>query len=346
MADPTGINVAGVTGWFAAHVPDAVAPLTFDLVAGGRSNLTFSVTDVNGSKWVLRRPPTSHVLASAHDMGREHRLIAALGPTDVPVPVAIGLCTDEAVNGAPFYVMEFVEGTIVRDAVSAEKLFTVDQRRHMGEDIIDTLVAIHAVDLKDVGLDDLARHEGYIERQLKRWHTQFTASAAQNERTVPVIDEMHDFLAARIPEQGPAAIVHGDYRLDNCMIGADGSVAAVLDWELCTLGDPLADMGLLMVYWNERNDNASALPTAGATALEGFPTRAELKQRYADKTGRDVAELDFYVSFGYWKLACILEGVYARYAHGAMGNDGASFDGFGQQVKFLGEQAKAAAKGL
>jgi aminoglycoside phosphotransferase (APT) family kinase protein len=344
MTDPTGINVAGVTGWFAEHVPDAVAPLTFDLVAGGRSNLTFSVTDANGRKWVLRRPPTSHVLASAHDMGREHRLIAALGPTDVPVPVAVGLCTDESVNGADFYVMEFVEGTIVRDPTTAEKLFTEEQRRHMGEDIIDTLVAIHAVDLKDVGLDDLARHEGYIERQLKRWHTQFTASAAQNERTVPVIDEMHDFLAARIPEQGPAAIVHGDYRLDNCMIAADGSVAAVLDWELCTLGDPLADMGLLMVYWNEADESRTGLPTA--TGLPGMPTRAELKQRYAEATGRDVAELDFYVSFGYWKLACILEGVFARYAHGAMGNDGAAFDGFGQQVVFLGEQAKAAAKGL
>ncbi|HUR77342.1 MAG TPA: phosphotransferase family protein [Acidimicrobiales bacterium] len=345
MEDPTGVNVAGVTDWFAAHVPEAVAPFDFDLVAGGRSNLTFSVTDANARKWVLRRPPTSHVLASAHDMAREHRLIAALGPTKVPVPVAIGLCADESVNDAPFYVMEFVEGTIVRDAATAEKLFTREQRRHMGEDIIDTLVAIHAVNLEEVGLDDLARHEGYIERQLKRWHTQFQASAAQNERSVPVIDEMHDFLQARIPEQGPAAIVHGDYRLDNCMIGADGSVAAVLDWELCTLGDPLADVGLLMVYWNEASDTSAALPTS-ATQVDGFPNRAELKARYAAATGRDVAELDFFVSFGYWKLACILEGVFARYAHGAMGNDGAAFDGFGQQVVFLGEQARAAAAGL
>ncbi|MEY2424698.1 MAG: hypothetical protein QOI61_270 [Actinomycetota bacterium] len=345
MSDPTGINVDGVTKWFAEHVPEATAPFDFDLVAGGRSNLTFGVTDANGRKWVLRRPPMSHVLASAHDMGREHRLIAALGPTPVPVPKAVGLCTDDEVNGAPFYVMEFVEGTIVRDPATAEKLFTREQRRHTGEDIVDTLAAIHAVDLTEVGLDDLARHEGYIERQLKRWHTQFQASAAQNTREVPVIDEMHDFLASRIPEQGRAAIVHGDYRLDNCMIGADGSVAAVLDWELCTLGDPLADMGLLMVYWNEAGDSSSALPTS-PTAVDGYPTRAELKARYAEQTGRDVAELDFYVSFGYWKLACILEGVFARYAHGAMGNDGAAFEGFGQQVVNLGELARAAAKDL
>jgi aminoglycoside phosphotransferase (APT) family kinase protein len=303
------------------------------------------VTDANGAKWVLRRPPTSHVLASAHDMGREYRLIHSLQDTNVPVPTSVGLCTDEAVNGAPFYVMEFVEGTIVRDAPTAEKKFSVEQRRHIGESIVDTLAAIHAVDIKQVGLDDLARHDGYIERQLKRWHSQFTASAAQNERTVPVIDEMHDFLASRIPEQGPAAIVHGDYRLDNCMIADDGSVAAVLDWELCTLGDPLADMGLLMVYWNDKGDTTSALMTA-PTAIDGFPSRAELKQRYADKTGRDVAELDFYVSFGYWKLACILEGVFARYSHGAMGNDGAAFEGFGQQVINLGELSKQSAENL
>ncbi len=345
MADPVGIDVAGVTGWFGEHVPSAVAPLHFDLVAGGRSNLTFVVTDANGKKWVLRRPPTSHVLASAHDMGREYRLIHALQDTDVPVPVSTGICTDESVNGADFYVMEFVEGVIVRDAPTAEKYFTVEQRRRAGESIVDTLAAIHAVDLKQVGLDDLARHDGYIERQLKRWHSQFTASAAQNERTVPVIDEMHDFLSARIPEQGPAAIVHGDYRLDNCMIGYDGNVAAVLDWELCTLGDPLADMGLLMVYWNDKDDTESALMTA-PTAVDGFPSRAELKQRYAERTGRDVAELDFYVAFGYWKLACILEGVFARYSHGAMGNDGAAFEGFGQQVINLGNLAKKSAENL
>ncbi len=345
MADPVGIDVAGVTGWFGAHVPNAVGPLNFDLVAGGRSNLTFSVTDASGAKWVLRRPPTSHVLASAHDMGREYRLIHALQDTDVPVPGSVGLCTDDAVNGAPFYVMEFVDGTIVRDADIAEKVFTREQRQHAGDSIVDTLAALHAVDIKAVGLDDLARHEGYVERQLKRWHSQFTASAAQNERTVPVIDEMHDFLKARIPEQGPAAIVHGDYRLDNCMIADDGSVAAVLDWELCTLGDPLADMGLLMVYWNEATDASFAL-SAAPTAVDGFPSRAQMKKRYADTTGRDVSELDFFVAFGYWKLACILEGVFARYAHGAMGNDGAAFDGFGKQVLSLGELSKQAAENL
>ena len=347
MPDPTGIDVAGVTAWFAEHVPSAVAPLQFDLVAGGRSNLTYSVTDANGAKWVLRRPPVSHVLATAHDMTREHRLIAALGPTPVPVPDAVGLCTDESVNGAPFYVMNFVEGTVVRDAETAEKVFTVEQRTRIGESIVDTLAAIHAVDLEAVGLSDLARHDGYIARQLKRWYSQFQASTAETGRSVPAVDEMHDFLNARIPEQGPATIVHGDYRLDNCMIGADGNVAAVLDWEICTLGDPLADMGLLMVYWTEAGDMGGGALGISATAQEGFPTRKELRARYAEKSGRDAESIDFYVAFGYWKLACILEGVYTRYAAGAGGGDqSGAFEGFGIQVGNLAEQARAAAASL
>ena len=346
MTDPTGIDVAGVTAWFGEHVPAAVPPLQFDLVAGGRSNLTFSVTDANGAKWVLRRPPVSHVLATAHDMGREHRLIAALGPTPVPVPKAIGLCTDEAVNGAPFYVMDFVEGTVVRDAPTAEKKFTPAQRRRIGESIVETLAEIHSVDLEQVGLADLARHEGYIERQLKRWYSQFQASTAETGRTVAAVDEMHDFLSARIPEQGPATIVHGDYRLDNCMIGDDGNVAAVLDWEICTLGDPMADMGLLMVYWTEAGDMGGGALGISPTAADGFPTRAELRALYAERSGRNVDELDFYVAFGYWKLACILEGVYTRYAAGAGGGDKGGFEGFAQQVGNLAEQARAAAGSL
>ena len=345
MADQVGIDVSGVTGWFAQHVPSAVAPLAFDLVAGGRSNLTFAVTDSEGRKWALRRPPTSHVLPTAHDMSREHKIIAALGPTPVPVPDAIGLCTDAEVNGAPFYVMGFVEGTVIRDAPTAEKTLDVAVRRRCGESIVDTLAAIHAVDVDGVGLGDLARKEGYIERQLKRWYGQFQQSTAETGRTVSVVDEMHDFLHARVPEQGPATIVHGDYRLDNCMIAADGTVAAVLDWEICTLGDPLADVGLLMVYWADKDDSYSALGAA-PTTLEGFPNRAELRARYAERSGRDVSELDFYIAFGYWKLACILEGVYTRYAAGAGGGDPAGFEGFAQQVGLLAEASRTAAATL
>jgi aminoglycoside phosphotransferase (APT) family kinase protein len=337
---PKGVDVARVTEWFRAHAADVEPPLHFDLVAGGRSNLTYRVTDAADHAWVLRRPPLGQVLATAHDMGREHRIIAALAPTDVPVAPVVGLCTDESVNGVPFYVMDFVEGLVARDAKAASAL-TVEARARAGEQIADVLARIHAVDPDAVGLGDLGRKEGYVERQLKRWHGQWEKSKT---RELPVVDEVHAALAARVPEQGPAAIVHGDYRLDNCLLAPDGSIAAVLDWELCTLGDPLADVGLLLVYWTDRDDARPAL-LESATTLEGFPTRAEMARRYAEASGRDVGDVDYFVALGYWKLACILEGVYARYKGGVMG-ESSGFEGFAAQVEILAEAARSAVEGL
>ena len=330
-----GIDVPAVTAWFTEHT-DAVPPLAFDLIAGGRSNLTFRVTDTAGGAWVLRRPPLGHVLATAHDMGREHRIISALAPTDVPVAPVVGLCTDETVNGAPFYVMDFVDGLVIRDAAVAKDV-PIDVRRAAGMSIAATLAKIHAVDPDAVGLGELGRKEGYIARQLKRWNGQFEQART---REVPEVTRAYERLLEGIPEQGPAAIVHGDYRLDNCMIDASGEVIAVLDWEICTLGDPLADLGLLMVYWTEAGDPLAALPSA--TTLPGFPTRAELVAAYQQAGGRPVGDLDYYVAFGYWKLACILEGVYTRYKAGAMGDDGADADAFGDTVRLLGEASLAA----
>ncbi len=339
-AAPKGIDVARVTGWFEANAPEVAPPLRFDLIAGGRSNLTYRVTDSAGRAWVLRRPPLGQVLATAHDMGREHRIISALAPTDVPVAPVVGLCTDEAVNGAPFYVMDFVEGVVARNAEAARTL-DVAARARAGEQIPEVLARIHAVDPDAVGLGDLGRKEGYIERQLRRWHGQWEKSKT---RELPVVDEVHAALAARVPEQGPAAIVHGDYRLDNCLLRPDGTIAAVLDWELCTLGDPLADVGLLLVYWTDRGDPSPALMEA-ATTLEGFPSRAELVERYAERSGRDLSAVDYYVAFGYWKLACILEGVYARYKGGVMG-ESSGFEGFAAQVEMLARAAQATIENL
>jgi aminoglycoside phosphotransferase (APT) family kinase protein len=337
-----GIDIPRVTQWLQDAVPSFAPPLAFELIAGGRSNLTYRVTDTNGAAVVLRRPPLGHVLATAHDMSREYRIISALGDTDVPVAPAIGLCTDEAVNGAPFYVMAFVEGTVVRDRTVAETL-TPEQRHAAGMSLVDVLVRIHATDPDAVGLGDLGRREGYIERQLKRWHSQWEQSAYAD---ITTIDEVHKRLAADIPEQGPAAIVHGDYRLDNCMLADDGSIAAVLDWEICTLGDPLADLGLLLVYWTDPGDDFTALPDA-ATALDGFPRKADLMARYAEQSGRDVSQVAYFVAFGYWKLACILAGVATRYAAGAMGGtDGegtAAAELFAVQVRLLADSAAAAA---
>jgi aminoglycoside phosphotransferase (APT) family kinase protein len=264
-------------------------------------------------------------------MGREHRIISALADTDVPVAPAIGLCTDEAVNGAPFYVMDFVDGIVVRDAGVGQQLSDA-QRAAAGRSLAETLAKIHAVDPDAVGLGDLGRKEGYIARQLKRWNGQFEDGRT---REVAEVSEAYQRLLTGIPEQGGAAIVHGDYRLDNCMFDDDGQVIAVLDWEICTLGDPLADLGLLMVYWTEADDPIAAL-AGGATTLPGFPTRAELVAAYEAAGGRPVGNLDYYVAFGYWKLACILEGVYTRYKAGAMGNDGADAEVFGDTVRLLG----------
>jgi aminoglycoside phosphotransferase (APT) family kinase protein len=337
---PRGVDVPRVTEWFQVHAPELEPPLGFELIAGGRSNLTYRVTDAADHAWVLRRPPLGQVLATAHDMGREHRIISALAPTDVPVAPVVGLCTDESVNGAPFYVMGFVDGLIARNAEASRRL-SPEARANAGRQLAEVLARIHAVDLEAVGLVDLGRHEGYIERQLKRWYSQWESSKT---RDLPVVDEVHDALAARVPEQGPATIVHGDYRLDNCILGPDGTIRAVLDWELCTLGDPLADVGLLLVYWNEQGDARSALMEA-STSLDGFPTRAELIGMYAAASGRDVTSVEYYRAFGYWKLACILEGVYARYKGGVMG-DAAGFEGFAVQVEVLARQAQAAIEGL
>jgi aminoglycoside phosphotransferase (APT) family kinase protein len=336
-----GIDDARVVPWLEANIKDFEGPAEFSLIAGGHSNLTYSVQDATGTKYVLRRPPLGHVLESAHDMGREHKIIAALGQTAVPVPPALGFCDDPEVNGAPFYVMGFVEGNIVRTADVAREKLTVEQRRTAGESLVDVMAAMHAVDVDAVGLGDLGRKEGYIERQLKRWYKQVKGSQELTGRDLPDVDHVHEILAATIPEQGPAAIVHGDYRLDNCMVGLDGRIAAVLDWELCTLGDPMADVGLLMVYWNDPADDETLLNTS-ATMVEGFPRKAELLERYASKSGRDLSNVDYYVAFGFWKLACIVEGVYARYQAGVMGTtDPAAFEGFRTNVERLAAAARA-----
>jgi aminoglycoside phosphotransferase (APT) family kinase protein len=337
MTAPQGIDVDAVTGWLAGNVAGARPPFTFALIAGGHSNLTFRVTGADGSLFVLRRPPLGHVLASAHDMGREFRVISGLQDSPVPVPPSLGYCDDPAVNGVPFYVMGFVEGYVIRDRSLAESALTPTARAHASRSLIDTLAAIHAVDVDAAGLTDLGRHEGYIARQLKRWYGQFEQ---QKTRDLPLVKEVHDALAARIPEQGPATIVHGDYRLDNSIVSDDGEVVAVLDWEICTLGDPLADIGLLHVYWTGPDDQPSAWG-GQATTAEGFWNRDQLGPRYAEVSGRDLAELDFYVAFGYWKLACIVEGVYARYLGGALGQrDPAEFAPFAAQVE--GAIARAA----
>ena len=310
-----GIDVAKVSEWLADNVADARAPFSFQLIAGGRSNLTFLVTDDKGIRYVLRRQPLGHVLATAHDMAREHRIISAVGQTNVPVPATLGLCTDETVNGAPFYVMNFVDGIVLDNAEKAE-LLDKSLRRSASFNLIDVLCELHDVDIDAVGLGNLAKREGYIERQIKRWSTQWENSKT---RELPEIDEVVRLLSTKVPRQQDVSIAHGDFRFGNVLTDVTtGRIAAVLDWELCTLGDPLADLGYIGVYWSD--GPASALRANDPTPAGGFTTYGELVERYATKTGRDVSGVDYYVAFSCWRLAVISEGVYARYLHGAMGN--------------------------
>ena len=338
---PDGIHRTGVEGWFETNVPDVELPLSFERISGGRSNMTFGVRDSAGHAWALRRPPLGKRLGSAHDMGREHRVIAALQDTPVPVPPVIGLCEDEAVNDAPFYVMGFVDGPVLRSAEEAS-IFEEGDRRAIGDRVVDTLVAIHEVDPDEVGLGELGRKEAYVERQLKRWQGQWEKSKT---RELAVVDDVHDRLSSRIPEQGPATIVHGDYRLDNMILSPSGEVAAVVDWELCTLGDPLADVGMLLVYWSQAGDDFMPL-FAPATIAPGFPKRDDVRERYAERSGRDLSQIDFFIALGFWKLAIILEGVYARYASGQYGKTDEGFEAFAKVVERLAEAADEAASRL
>ncbi len=321
MTAPQGIDSGPVTDWILRHRPGLVTPLTFEMITGGASNLTFRVTDVEGTRLVLRRPPTGHVLASAHDMAREHRIMAALQPTAVPVPPVVGLCQDETVNGADFYVMEFVEGMIVFDRAAGEAI-DPDLRPTMANSLTDTLAALHAVDPDEVGLGDLGRKEDYCARQLRRWKRQIDEGS---DREMPLFHDLHDRFVAAIPPQQGAGIVHGDYRMDNCMMGHDGSVAAVLDWELCTLGDVLADVAGMAMWWGDDPSARGRLADV-PTRADGFGTRVDMLERYALHSERDVSDLPWYVAFQHWRLAAITEGVRVRFAAGAMGDQEGTAD--------------------
>ena len=333
-APPDGVDLARLQPFFAQHVAGTTsAPLTATLIAGGRSNLTYSVTD-GTSVWVLRRPPLGHVLPTAHDMAREYRVMSALASTTVPVPATLALCEDSAVNDAPFYVMELVDGIIYRDGAALASLDAVDARR-ASEALVDVLGAIHAVDYRAVGLGEFGHPDGFLERQVRRWGEQWERSKT---RELPAVDELARRLRNALPESGPPTIVHGDYRLDNTMMATDdpGRIVAVLDWEMSTLGDPLTDVGLFLLYWGQAD--AQVIATGAAIESQaGFLTRDEIVARYAQVSGRAVDQLDWYEILASYKLAIIVEGINARYQMGKTLGEG--FESMGAMVSGLIDNA-------
>jgi aminoglycoside phosphotransferase (APT) family kinase protein len=357
-SSPPGIpSPARLAGWLNDHVPGGPVELTdVQLIAGGRSNLTYRLT-VSASdgdrpsdgtrrsdgtrQLVLRRPPLGHVLPTAHDMSREYRVLSALAGTKVPVAPLVAACTDNEVIGAPFYVMEYVPGVVLRTRNDTKDL-TEEQAADLSRCLAEMLAAIHGVDVNQVGLGDLGRGAGYLRRQLDRWQRQWELSAT---REMPGYEQLVQRLTAALPAetQGQTTLVHGDYRLDNVLVTLDPEprITAVVDWEMATLGDPLADLGLTLVYWTEAGeqgwlgpagDTSETTATRGvatdATAGPGFWSRAEFAAEYARLTGRDVSRIGYYVAFGYFKLAVVLEGINARYQQGKTVGEGFEQEGF------------------
>ncbi len=340
MTPPEGVDLERLQPWFATNVEGAAdAPLHAELIAGGRSNLTYVISqDGTDRTWVLRRPPLGHVVATAHDMGREFRVLRGLAGTDVPVPEVCALGDDPEVSDAPFYVMEHVHGQVLRD-VAAMAALTPDDARRCSLELIDVLARLHAVDYEAAGLGEFGRPDGFLARNVARWGKQWEANKT---REVPQIDELARRLDAALPESGPPAIVHGDYRLDNTMLAADdpGRIVAVLDWEMSTLGDPLTDLGLLLVYWGG-TETAAVRSTQAVATVPGFLSNDDLIARYAATSGRDLEHLDFYVVFAMYKLAVILEGINARFLMGKTLGEG--FGEIGEGVTIILDAALARA---
>jgi len=338
-ANPPGLDLDTLRPWLAERLSDRVDPgagLGAELIAGGRSNLTYLLS-WGGTRMVVRRPPLGHVLPTAHDMGREHRVLAALADTEVPVPRPLALCDDESVIGAPFYVMEYVPGRVLRTADDAADI-TPERAGELCERLVRTLAAIHTVDVDAVGLAGFGRPEGYLERQLRRWQQQWDRSKT---RELPEYDTLVARLSRHLPATGGTGLVHGDYRLDNALVRLDPEpqVAAVVDWEMSTLGDPLADLGLTLTYWADSGDNERAAIPVGATvtAAPGFWSGQEFAARYAELTGTDTADIAYYLAFGHFKLAVVLEGIHARYLQNATVGEG--FETIGASVPLLVDRA-------
>jgi aminoglycoside phosphotransferase (APT) family kinase protein len=329
-----------LSGWLTGAGVRFTGPLEVRLIAGGRSNLTYLLTDGDGQRLVLRRPPGGELLDSAHDMHREWRFISALRPTDVPVPDPLVYCDDTAVIGAPFYVMGFVDGVVVETTETAEKI-PFDARRPLGLELVDTMGRLHRVEPAEVGLADIAKGADYLARQLRRWQKQWELSVGPAGVDEPLMAGLHADLVRLAPPQHRTGIVHGDFRLGNVISGTDGTVRAVLDWELATLGDPLADLGWLLASWRLPEDEGPApAGPASPTEVGGFPTREELIERYGSVTGVEPAQVDYYVAFAQWRMACILSGVSARYQTGAMGDDGTDARIFNARISDLVRQSR------
>jgi len=334
-----GLDPDRVANWMSRYAPAVVwtGPATVDLIAGGRSNLTYRLTTSDGS-FIVRRPPLGHVLATAHDMGREYRVMSALRGTDVPVPRTLAMCLDADVIGAPFYLMEYVEGTPYRHAAELEALGP-ERTRTLSTRLVDTLATLHEVAPESVGLGDFGRPEGYLDRQLATWKRQLDASKS---RALPAAEELHARLSRAVPAGSRPSIVHGDYRLDNVLTDADDRLVAIIDWEMATLGDPLTDLALLVMY-QRLGDLLEGDNVADAASAPGFLRENDILQRYSTRSNHDLSNFGFYLGLAAFKLAAIAEGIHYRHLQGQ--TVGAGFDKIGDVVQPLVDAGLNALRG-
>lgn len=330
-----GLDLERLGAWLAANVAGAGRDLSARLIAGGKSNLTYEVTDGTAS-WIVRRPPLGHVLATAHDMAREYRVMSALQGTDVPVPTTFALCQDLDVLGAPFYVMERVEGHVYRKATDLVPL-GAERTRVISKGLIDALASLHAVDPTTIGLGDFGRPEGFLARQVDRWKKQLDAS---HSRDLPAADELYECLVRDVPDQSTTGIVHGDFRLDNVLTDDNDRPAGIIDWEMATIGDPLTDLALMLVYG--RLANVAPEQIMDAPRAPGYLTEDEIVGRYESVTRRDLSRFGFYLALASFKLAGIVEGIHYRYLNGQTVGDG--FATVGDSIHPLLEGGLAALK--
>lgn len=330
-ASIVGYDVAAVEAWIAANVDGLTGPFEWRKLEGGHSNITYHLTDTQGAIAVVRRPPMGELLPMAHDMGREFKIISGLHGTGVPVAKPFGYCESPDVTGAHFYVMSYLEGRPLFEQVDATEHLSVEARGRVGASFMEVLAALHSVTVDDVGLGDLGKREDYVGRQLRTWYRSWTASAPDANYDDPTVHRLHDLLTERKPEQGPARVVHGDYGLHNCLVTAEGNINGVLDWEISTLGDPLADFAYALNGWIQPDDPVVNKDNA-PTLAPGFASRESLAAHYAERTGCDLSQLDFYRSFNYWKIACIIHGVYTRYVRGQKPLDGVDLDEYRERI--------------
>jgi aminoglycoside phosphotransferase (APT) family kinase protein len=336
-----GFDVTVVADWLAAHTP-LRPPLAWTRLEGGHSNLTYLLTDAAGTECVIRRPPEGELLPKAHDMLREYRIISALHPVGIPVAEPIAYCDDRDVCDRHFYVMGKVDGEALYTGTGTAPRLDLAARAHVGESFMGVLAAIHSVEPVAVGLDDLGRHDGYVARQLKTWYGSWVASVDAAGYDDPRVHELHDMLMANLPAEGPARVVHGDYGVHNAMFSDAGDVVAVLDWEIATLGDPLADFAYALNAWTEPADQLDG--GDAATALPGFASRDELVEHYRARTGADLSNLAYYRAYNSLKTACIVHGVYARYRRGQKSTEGVDLEGLFARVVLSIERAEAQAE--